>query len=134
MVVPHPSMDRFAGFLALQYDANRTRHAYYRQIQLTQEQFSTDPATLSETQLRDYFLFLKLKKQWKPKSILRIALPNGQPYVAAPPPPEIAEILIEPGAGGAETGTAPPSGAVQPVPNRPVETIDATATPAVEQP
>jgi len=59
-------MDRFAGFLALQYDANRTRHAYYRQIRLIHEHCSTDPATLCETQLRDYFVFLKLKKQWKP--------------------------------------------------------------------
>jgi len=49
---PHPSMDRFAGFLALQYDANRTRHAYYRQIRLIHEHFNTDLATLGETQLR----------------------------------------------------------------------------------
>ncbi len=29
---PYESMARFAEFLALQYDANRTRHAYYRQV------------------------------------------------------------------------------------------------------
>jgi hypothetical protein len=28
-----------------------------------------DPAELSESQLRDYFLFVKLKKGWKPKTI-----------------------------------------------------------------
>src|SRR5436190_21645830 len=28
---PYPSMARFADHLALRYDANRTRHSYYRQ-------------------------------------------------------------------------------------------------------
>jgi len=28
-----------------------------------------DPATLTEAQVRDYFLFVKLKKHWQPKSI-----------------------------------------------------------------
>jgi hypothetical protein len=31
--------------------------------------FNLDPALLTETQLRDYFLFVKLQKHWKPKSI-----------------------------------------------------------------
>jgi integrase/recombinase XerD len=63
------SLSRFAQDLALRYDANRTRHAYYRQLRLLQEHFAVDPASLTEDQLRDYFLFIKLKKQWKPKSI-----------------------------------------------------------------
>jgi len=62
-------MARFAQALALRYDANRTRHAYYRQLRLIHEHFSSDPALLTEAQLRDYFLFVKLKKQWMPKSI-----------------------------------------------------------------
>jgi len=66
---PYESMARFAAFLALQYDANRTRHAYYRQVRLIHEALQCDPATLTEAQLRDYFLFVKLKKQWQPKSI-----------------------------------------------------------------
>jgi integrase/recombinase XerD len=66
---PFDSLARFAQALALRYDANRTRHAYYRQLRLLQEHFATDPASLTEDQLRDYFLFIKLKKQWKPKSI-----------------------------------------------------------------
>ncbi len=66
---PYESMGRFAQALALRYDANRTRHAYYRQIRLVHEHCGADPAQLSETQLRDYFLFLKLNKKWKPKSI-----------------------------------------------------------------
>jgi integrase/recombinase XerD len=66
---PYPSMAQFAQALALRYDANRTRHAYYRQVRLLHKHFGCDPALLTESQLRDYFLFIKLKKQWKPKSI-----------------------------------------------------------------
>jgi integrase/recombinase XerD len=66
---PFESMGRFAKLLALRYDANRTRHAYYRQLRLLHEHFACDPALLTEDQLRDYFLFVKLKKQWQPKSI-----------------------------------------------------------------
>jgi len=62
-------MARFAQALALRHDANRTRHAYYRQLRLIHEYFALDPALLSESQLRDYFLFVKLQKHWKPKSI-----------------------------------------------------------------
>jgi integrase/recombinase XerD len=66
---PYESMARFADFLALRYDANRTRHAYYRQLRLIHQHFGCDPTTLTEAQLRDYFLFVKLKKHWKPKTI-----------------------------------------------------------------
>ena len=66
-------MARFAEFLALHYDANRTRHAYYRQVRLMHEQLQCDPATISEAQLRDYFLFVKLKKHWQPKTIRQAA-------------------------------------------------------------
>jgi site-specific recombinase XerD len=62
-------MAQYADALALRYDANRTRHSYYRQLRLLQEYFGADPATLSQAQLRDYFLFVKLKKRWKPKTI-----------------------------------------------------------------
>lgn len=66
---PYPSMARFADHLALRYDANRTRHSYYRQLRLIHQHFGCDPATITEAQLRDYFLFVKLKKNWRPKSI-----------------------------------------------------------------
>src|SRR6185503_11785003 len=66
---PFDSMARLAQALALRYDANRTRHAYYRQLRLLHEHFACDPAQLTEAQLRDYFLFIKLRKGWKPKSI-----------------------------------------------------------------
>lgn len=70
---PYESMARFANALALRYDANRTRHAYYRQIRLLHEHFACDPVALSEAQLREYFLFVKLKKHWQPKSIRQAA-------------------------------------------------------------
>jgi len=62
-------MARFAEHLALRYDANRTRHSYYRQLQLIHQHVGCDPASITEAQLRDYFLFVKLKKHWTPKSI-----------------------------------------------------------------
>jgi integrase/recombinase XerD len=66
---PYPSMSQFADLLALHYDANRTRHAYYRQLRLLHQHFGLDPAVLSQPQLRDYLLVVKLKKQWRPKTI-----------------------------------------------------------------
>jgi integrase/recombinase XerD len=66
---PYGSMSQFADLLALRYDANRTRHAYYRQVRLIHEHCACDPALILEPQLRDYFLFIKLKKHWKPKTI-----------------------------------------------------------------
>ena len=66
---PYDSMARYAKALALRYDANRTRHAYYRQVRLIHEHFACDPALLTEPQLGDYFLFIKLTKKWMPKSI-----------------------------------------------------------------
>src|SRR6516162_2881507 len=77
-------MSRFADFIALRYDADRTRDAYYRQLRLIQEHFACDPTTLTESQLRDYFLLVKLKKLWQPKTIA-----NGKWQItnlSAPPP------------------------------------------------
>jgi integrase/recombinase XerD len=78
---PFDSMARFANALALRYDANRTRHAYYRQLRLLHEHFACDPAQLTESQLRDYLLFVKLKKQWKPKSIRQALAACRQFYI-----------------------------------------------------
>lgn len=70
---PFDSMKRFAQLLVLRYDANRTRHAYYRQVRLIHQHLQCDPALITEAQLRDYFLFVKLNKQWRPKSIRQAA-------------------------------------------------------------
>jgi site-specific recombinase XerD len=76
---PYPSMAQFADLLALHYDANRTRHAYYRQLRLLHQHFTCDPSTITEAQLREYFLFVKLKKHWKPKTI-RQALASAKMF------------------------------------------------------
>jgi integrase/recombinase XerD len=70
---PYPSMERFAGFLALRFDAPRTRHSYYRQMRLVHEFCATDPASITEEMLRDYFLHVKTVKHWKSKSIRQSA-------------------------------------------------------------
>lgn len=75
------SLARYAQMLALRYDANRTRHAYYRQMRLIHEHFHGDPAQLTEGQLRDYFLFIKLKKDWMPKTIRQAVAASRQFYV-----------------------------------------------------
>jgi site-specific recombinase XerD len=66
---PYASMKRFAQFLALRYDCTRTACAYYRQMRLLHDHFGSDPAELGEDQLREYFLYVKLEKEWLPKTI-----------------------------------------------------------------
>jgi site-specific recombinase XerD len=78
---PYDSMARFAQALALRYDANRTRHSYYRQLRLVHEYFKSDPALLTEAQLRDYFVFIKIQKKWQPKSIRQTRAAAGMFFV-----------------------------------------------------
>lgn len=70
---PYPSMKRFAEFLALRFDAPRTRHSYYRQMRLVHEFCACDPASITEERLRDYILHVKTVKHWKPKTIRQAA-------------------------------------------------------------
>lgn len=70
---PYPSMLRFAKHLALQFDAPRTRHSYYRQMRLIHEFSLCDPEAMTEEMLRDYFLHVKTCKHWKPKTIRQSA-------------------------------------------------------------
>lgn len=70
---PYPSMRRFAEFLALRFDAPRTRHSYYRQMRLVHEFCQADPAAITEAMLRDYILHVKTVKRWKPKTIRQAA-------------------------------------------------------------
>lgn len=62
-------MKRFAELLALRCPSVRTRHSYYRDMRLIHEFCQCDPKHISEQQLRDYFLFVKTVKKWKPKTI-----------------------------------------------------------------
>ena len=65
----HDSLRRFAQLLALRYDMVRTRQAYYRHLRLIGDHFQADPGSLTEDELRDYFLHVKTRKAWKPKTI-----------------------------------------------------------------
>ena len=65
----YESMARYAELLALRYDCNRTRHAYYRQLRILQEHFDCDPKSLTQDQIREYLLFLKFEKRWKPNTM-----------------------------------------------------------------
>ena len=65
----YPSMKRFAELLALRYDAFSTRKGYYRHVRLIMDYFACDPAALSEVQLKDFFLHLKMERKWKPKTM-----------------------------------------------------------------
>jgi hypothetical protein len=69
----YASLRDYAQLLALRYDQSRTRHSYYRQLRLLSDHFDCDPATLSESQVRDYFLHVKTIKHWKPKTIRQAA-------------------------------------------------------------
>jgi integrase/recombinase XerD len=66
-------MAEFAKRLALRYQQGRTRHAYYRQLRLIADHFDRDPATLTESEVRDYFLHVKTVKHWQPKTIRQAA-------------------------------------------------------------
>lgn len=70
---PYESMSEFAKLLNLRNDNNRTRHSYYRDMRLVHEHFNCDPPELSEDLFRDYILFVKTKKLWKPKTIRQTA-------------------------------------------------------------
>lgn len=70
---PYESMSEFAKLLNLRNDSNRTRHSYYRDMRLVHEHFGCDPADLCEDQFRDYILFVKTAREWRPKTIRQTA-------------------------------------------------------------
>jgi integrase/recombinase XerD len=66
-------MADFARHLALSPHASRTRHCYYRDMRLLHEHFHCDPALITEAQLADYLIHVKLTKKWKPKTVRKAA-------------------------------------------------------------
>jgi integrase/recombinase XerD len=70
---PYASMKRFAELLALRHDSDRTCHSYYRDMRLIHEYFGSDPESICEDQLREYFIHVKTLKQWRPKTIRQTA-------------------------------------------------------------
>jgi integrase/recombinase XerD len=61
-------MLRFAEYLELQDFRQTTCANYYRALRLLSEHFDCDPASLSEQQVRSYFVHVRSVLHWAPKS------------------------------------------------------------------
>ena len=59
-----PSLTKFAAFVQLKDFRGPTKKEYVRYVRKLGEHYQCDPATLSEDQVRAYFLFLRQKKQF----------------------------------------------------------------------
>jgi hypothetical protein len=67
---PHyASVDEFRRFVELRDLRPRTREAYLSYVVLIGRHCGCDPATLDETRVRDYFLFLRNERNYAPSSI-----------------------------------------------------------------
>lgn len=72
-------MGRFAEYLSLRGFAFTTQQNYYRAIRLIGEFHGADPAGVDEEALRRYFVEVKCRKDWAPKS-LRQALAGAKHF------------------------------------------------------
>jgi len=61
-MITYPSIAKFTAFVELKDFRAPTKKEYVRYLRKLGEHFQCDPATLSEDQLRAYFLFLRMKK------------------------------------------------------------------------
>jgi site-specific recombinase XerD len=59
-----PSLTKFAAFVELKDFRGPTKKEYVRYLRKLAEHYACDPATLSEDQLRAYFLFLRQEKKF----------------------------------------------------------------------
>src|SRR5512146_2643816 len=65
----YPSIVKFEQLVELKDYRKPTRKEYVRYVRKLAEHFQCDPATLSEDQLREYFLFLRQHKRYKPATM-----------------------------------------------------------------
>ena len=63
-VPTHPSLAKFSDFVQLKDYRQPTKDEYVRYVRKLGEHYACDPATLSEDQLRAYFLFLRQQKKF----------------------------------------------------------------------
>jgi integrase/recombinase XerD len=63
--LPYPSIHQFHQFVQLKDYRPATKKEYVRYVCKLAQHFQCDPATLSENQLREYFLFLRQHKHYK---------------------------------------------------------------------
>jgi integrase/recombinase XerD len=67
MKIPnYPSIQQFQAFVELKDYRPATKKEYVRYVRKLAEHFQCDPAILTEDQLREYFLFLRQHKRYKP--------------------------------------------------------------------
>ena len=59
-----PSLAKFADFVQLKDYAQPTKDEYVRYVRKLAEHYLCDPATLTEDQVRAYFLFLRQQKKF----------------------------------------------------------------------
>lgn len=65
MKINYPSISQFQQLVELKDYRPATKKEYVRYVRKLAEHFQCDPATLSENQLREYFLFLRQHKHYK---------------------------------------------------------------------
>jgi site-specific recombinase XerD len=65
MKLTYPSITKFQQFVELKDYRPATKEEYVRYVCKLAEHFQCDPATLTENQLRQYFLFLRQHKHYK---------------------------------------------------------------------
>lgn len=63
-MITYPSIAKFTAFVELKDFRAPTKKEYVRYLRKLGEHFQSDPATLSEDQLRAYFLFLRQEKRF----------------------------------------------------------------------
>lgn len=68
----YDSLRRYDEHLRLRGKAGRTREEYLRYARKVAELARVDPATLGEERIRGFFLYLKEKRQYAPKSLLLV--------------------------------------------------------------
>lgn len=65
----YPSIQRFRDFVALRDYAPNTKDEYVRYVRVAARHFDADPATLTEAQLRDFFLHVRQSGRYGPVSL-----------------------------------------------------------------
>src|SRR5437899_3049406 len=65
MKIHYPSISRFQEFVELKDFRPPPKKEYVRYVRKLAEHFQCDPLTLTENQLREYFLFLRQHKHYK---------------------------------------------------------------------
>lgn len=69
MTINYPSITQFQQHVELKDFRAPTKKEYVRYVRKLAEHFQCDPATLTEDQLREYFLFLRQHKRYQPATM-----------------------------------------------------------------